>query len=224
MLWFNSLIKVGNTPVFYENAHRKCLLYVSQLLEGGTWKSSLQLSDEFDLSIMQANALISAVPKKMKESTIKSNSFHDPKFAAYMKAQSPAKFIYTELMEQKADPLDKLQDKWENRCGDCDIEKCFKDVKYISHISKYHSFQYSLLHQAVITNIQLAKWGIKANSDCTFCGEDEETYEHLFVQCPLVIKVWEAVNLMCHKIGLAGIAPTVSNILLHEQFETLFVL
>ena len=36
--------------------------------------------------------------------------------------------------------------------------RCFRDLYITTNITKYRSFQYRLLHRAIITNVQLYKW------------------------------------------------------------------
>ena len=61
--------------------------------------------------------------------------------------------------------------------------KCLRDIRITTNIAKYCSFQFRLLHRAVITNIHLYHWGKKKDNLCTFCQSHPETYTHLFVMC-----------------------------------------
>ena len=66
----------------------------------------------------------------------------------------------------------------------------FQEIKELTNITKYRSFQYKLLQRAVITNLHLKKWNVLDSSMCTFCGKEEETYLHLFVWCEEVKQLW----------------------------------
>ena len=58
---------------------------------------------------------------------------------------------------------------------------------------KYRSFQYRLLQRALVTNVQLCKWGIKESEKCDFCKEEKETVVHLLCECTQVLPLWERI-------------------------------
>ena len=47
----------------------------------------------------------------------------------------------------------------------------FSDVYVITNINKYRSFQFRLLHRAVLLNDRLSKWGVVDTEMCSFCGK-----------------------------------------------------
>ena len=51
-------------------------------------------------------------------------------------------------------------------------------------------FQYRLVHRILPTNKFLHKINIKTNDLCSFCGEQSETFGHLFWDCDLVASFW----------------------------------
>ena len=59
--------------------------------------------------------------------------------------------------------------------------------------TKFGSFQYKILVQAIITNLQLCKFGIKKENSCTFCLKQEETLRHLFYECDPIKQLWDKV-------------------------------
>ena len=73
---------------------------------------------------------------------------------------------------------------------------------YVQMIStKLRSFQYRLLTHALITNIELCKYGIKETSNCTFCNLLPETIVHMFYECEKAKEIWtyiaEIIGLKC---------------------------
>ena len=46
---------------------------------------------------------------------------------------------------------------------------------------------------ALITNIQLKKWGLKESEFCSFCEWQKETVIHLFCECTEVNKLWNCI-------------------------------
>ena len=61
----------------------------------------------------------------------------------------------------------------------------------VINVPKFGSFQYRLLHKAIITNNNLFKCGKVYSPYCSFCGEECETYLHLFIFCPPVIRLMD---------------------------------
>ena len=61
--------------------------------------------------------------------------------------------------------------------------KAFKDMCSVTNIAKYRSFQYRLLHWAIVTNLRLQRWGMRSNDLCIFCGKSTGSYLHLFIYC-----------------------------------------
>ena len=67
--------------------------------------------------------------------------------------------------------------------------KCFTDLLAVTNIPKYRSFQYRLLHRAIVTNVQLHYYKLTNSDQCSFCHMQRETYSHLFIQCKKVIEL-----------------------------------
>ena len=65
----------------------------------------------------------------------------------------------------------------------CDYGKLHLDVYVVTNITKFRSFQYRLLQRGLVTNLQLAKWGIVSSELCSFCHQSVETLVHLFCDC-----------------------------------------
>ena len=57
----------------------------------------------------------------------------------------------------------------------------YKNIFLVTNVPKYRSFQFRLLHRAIITNVHLKPWKMREDDGCSFCDSDRETYEHLFV-------------------------------------------
>ncbi|KAL4576346.1 hypothetical protein LXL04_012438 [Taraxacum kok-saghyz] len=55
---------------------------------------------------------------------------------------------------------------------------------------KANILAWRLAHGRLPTKVNLAKRGIGVNKECTLCNIDEETEEHLFLNCPVTKEVW----------------------------------
>ena len=71
-----------------------------------------------------------------------------------------------------------------------DFEKYCKSIYCTTNIAKYRSFQYRLLHRAIVMNTHLKNWGLIDSNLCSFCSLERESYNHLFVMCQVVQPIW----------------------------------
>ena len=66
--------------------------------------------------------------------------------------------------------------------------------------SKIRAFQFKFLHRIVPTNNFLFKIGYVDSPLCTFCKASNETIDHLFFNCPVVVQFWSNVQrVILHK-------------------------
>ena len=65
------------------------------------------------------------------------------------------------------------------------------DIYAVTNIPKLRSFQYRLVHRAIILNSHLFHWKIVSSNECSFCHTDKETFSHIFVECAVVKEIWE---------------------------------
>ena len=199
IIWLNSRIHVEGKPIRWKKCIDAGLIYLGQLYQKGQIISFIKAKRLFRLGIMEYNAIIAAMPREWKSyfrTTEYSNFSVDEKtsFHARMcEKKNLVAYAYKVLNDRSVNIEDKLR-KWEaDLC--CVIEKkifmqCFKDIYATTNIPKLRSFQFRLLHRAIITNIHLNRWGKIESDSCTFCKEAPETYVHLFVYCRYVKAIW----------------------------------
>ena len=56
---------------------------------------------------------------------------------------------------------------------------------------KYRSFQYRLLHNAVILNNRMSHWQPHNAGKCTFCNAHDKNLVHFFKDCVVSKKIWK---------------------------------
>ena len=78
--------------------------------------------------------------------------------------------------------------------------KQFRRVYYTTNVPKLRSFQYRLLHRALVLNSHLFHWGKRSDFLCTFCNTEKETLVHLFVSCSIVHSLWIVVKNFVHQM------------------------
>ena len=75
-----------------------------------------------------------------------------------------------------------------------DWYKIFELPFKITRDSKLQWLQFQTLHRILPTNYYLHKLKLIESPNCSFCGENPETIDHLFVECYEVKKLWRAVE------------------------------
>ena len=54
-------------------------------------------------------------------------------------------------------------------------------------------FQYQVIHRSLVTNKKLQQFGLRDNSICDNCDE-EETIIHLLINCPVAANIWREIS------------------------------
>lgn len=101
------------------------------------------------------------------------------------------KAIYQELLESKVSNtvhvprvmkfIDSLNVNWSN---------IYEWANNIPIDIKTRNFQYRFIHDILVNNYWLHKWGLKENPDCTSCGQGADNMLHLFWSCVVVKRFW----------------------------------
>lgn len=203
-LWFNSHIRIGKKPVWYQNAWRANVRYVADIVNNdGSILSFEQFKAKFGncLNFVQYFGLVKALPADWI-TLLKTEIGPDPNEINFQLqfntiTKKTAKELYSKSIKDNqicknlqvvwAQKLEKLEDR---RPSVVEIESCFLNLKFVTPSIKYRSFQYRLLHRRIFLNNILYKWKIVDSPLCEYCRSDYETIEHFFVECPVVKRFW----------------------------------
>ena len=193
--WHNSLIKIANQTVFFQNWLTKGITRVKQLL--GPDNNFLSLNDfrckyGIDPRPLSFYGLISAVKSLRIESNFQdlqnTNHEKEPLTTRISQATKVTTLIYKELISSRVLIPESSQKKW---LEDCELpindninwsaayllaKKCTKSTKLIE-------FQFKFLHRRVSTNNFLFRIGLKGDENCSFCHTSSEPIIHLFWTC-----------------------------------------
>ena len=204
-IWYNSRIRIKDTPIMWGDALNRGLKFVYQLFSKQKYKTHEEIFQEFGLSIMRYNSLKAAIPVDIKEfflttpmSVFTPSPPHTYDYCVIQGAKGFAKRVYDFLGDDILLAHNKYL-KWRSELGQdfceriLDFGKKHMDIYKVTNITKYRSFQYRLLQRGLITNVQLFKWGITTSNNCTVCKENRETMLHLFVECHQVKDLWRNV-------------------------------
>ena len=218
ILWLNSLIRVDNSVVLYQKPLERGLLRVSQLVKNGKFISAKLAQERYALDIMQYNALLSAIPRDVRDAVKAGITSECDSIAELVLKKSKVRWIYRELLQnENVDAISRKCLLWEKDMGELMsvsdfCQKCIR-INITSNVAKMRSFQYRLLHRAIITNAHLYRWKKRENNLCSFCGISKEDYVHLFVNCQEVSNIWSEVRKIMY---------TYSNELSFETNDILF--
>ena len=198
-LWLNSLIRIDDKPFFWPKCYKRGLTYPHQLLNADGQIDIEESMEKYGLTMMQLNGLIAALPKSWKIG-MDQIEVRDTKLEELLEAKKAPALVYNKLVTTE-DILDRLKVKWSATLGQDItrkyIKSLFKNIKCVSVVPKLRSFQYRLLHGALVLNRQLFLWKIKSSEMCSFCDSEVETIQHLMVECRYVKGIWNRVKELC---------------------------
>ena len=200
LIWYNLEIRIDNLPIYWEKQCKKGLMYVYQLYENDKIISCIRAQEMYQLDIMSYNALISVIPKYLKQDF----GINEENICISVgKAYS--------TLCQNQNPF------WEKELEICipsgKFVAYFKSVYVITNVTKLRSFQYRLLHRAIVTNSQLYHWKIKSSNLCSFCNLQKESYTHMFCQCYIVKTLWDKIVTFCFDKFKVRVAITPRNVI-----------
>ena len=102
LIWYNSLIRVQDKPIFYQKAYEKGLIYVGQLFQGGQ-PISLAAAGELRFTLMQYNSIMAAIPQFWRRQSAEANDNMDNDYNAELrrKLREKSQFIATYIKNFK---------------------------------------------------------------------------------------------------------------------------
>ena len=72
-------------------------------------------------------------------------------------------------------------------------DRLWRKVWHPDSIPKVNSFIWTLMHNKLLMAENLRKRGTAGPSQCALCNMEEETSNHLFLQCRISLKIWQCV-------------------------------
>ena len=179
-LWFNSLIRIDNKPIFLKEWFEIGISKVKHLQSGNDNFLTLKdFASKHDLRVRPLSffGLLSAV-KQIRKNVTDTAETRDYTFETLsekiVKREKPGPLIYQKLIRAKTLTPHKSQLKWFQDCNFSDEEDTFNwELAYLmarpcTKSTKLIEFQFKLLHRRIPTNDFLLKIGRKENDNCTF--------------------------------------------------------
>ena len=206
-LWFNSLIRVDNKPIFFKDWLEKGIKKVKHLqrTENKGFLSLNALASKYDIKLRPLSfyGLLSAV-ESLRKTTTRAAEIRGGNSETLcdkiIKSQRPGPIIYKKLSSTKGLTPSNSQNKWFQDCNFLDEKTTFNwEQAYLmapscAKSTKLIEFQFNLLHRCIPTNKFLFKIGRKENENCTFCHSASESLIHLFWSCHVTSSFWKRVT------------------------------
>ena len=198
IIWLNSQIRINGEPILWKDVIKNGLIYVNQhSYEGGTTISIRKAMDQYGLSLMRYNSIISAIPREWKQFFKKNHKDSEPIWHIFYETACARINLTGHAyinMARQSENIKLKSSKWSKDLGeDFSSEDLITECKCIclvTNIPKYRSFQYRLLHRALVMNTNLHKWKLREDDKCSFCGKELETFRHFFIFCKVVEQLW----------------------------------
>lgn len=192
-LWQNSLVRIGNKPIYYKSWSSKGIQNVRHLMKDtDNLLSFTVFKERFDVktNFLVYHGVVSCI--RLLRNAIEDKNEKNRNFSTFVenfiKAPKPNRLAYEKLISAKQSSPRKSQEKW---CVDCSLQ-CSKTIDWemayklpfcSTKSTKLIIFQFKLLHRRLATNDFLNKIGIRENDICTFCRTEKESLFHLFWSC-----------------------------------------
>ena len=201
-LWQNSLIRVGNRPIYYRSWSSKGVTTVGHLMKDeNNFLSFSDFTDRYNIetNFLTFQGVLSAVKALWKSNTANfhnGNAIHESITDTFLKTKKPNRLTYKILVSKKQKRPITAQRKW---IADCTLETqeiidwktVYRTPFLCTKITKIIVFQFKLFHRRLATNSFLTKINQKDNEQCTFCRNDKETLIHLFWTCEISTLFWQ---------------------------------
>ena len=219
-LWYNSRIRIADKPIFWKNPYQRGLMWVGQVLTEDGKILEQDLKQIYGLNFLQIHTLLRAIPNEYKEYPM-TNDQGEATLSWYERCLQTSNLtatMYKSLVDFEDQNIYNKVEKWRVEMGsdvfsyEAFIQSCNR-IYVTTNVPKLRSFQFRLLHRAIITNVHLFRWKIRSNNLCSFCEIHKETYEHLFMQCQKVKSVWDFVIDYMMRYNQAECSLTFENII-----------
>ena len=213
IIWFNSNIKVGNTILFHKHLLSKGVLYLSDITKDNKEFYSLnEFNRKFNCTInfLYYLSLIHSIPNHYKigiKNAIQTGRVDPSNVEVLIRTKKVSRKIYSDLAQKSASFPDKSFQFFSQTLNiniNNDIFISYFGAMYEStRNTKLKNFQFRLLHNSIITNVQLKNWNIKDSDMCTFCNSTPETMIHLMLNCDISRRIWEEIyNFIAQESGI----------------------
>ena len=208
MLWFNSDIRIAGQTACFQRWMKNGILYVNDIwyLPSNRLYDHDELQHKYRINIpfTEYYSLCAAIPRMWLACLTENTELPAQQDQTNNKRIETLSILYKRIMFN--DTLIYNQwCKWQKQFSELEYEEFIRYISYITTATistKLRSFQYRLCMCAIITNIHLKHYGLRADNLCSFCNKHPEDVKHLFYDCEQVKLVW---NKICDILRITSI-------------------
>ena len=174
-LWYNSLIRIGNRPVFYKDWYAEGVTKVEHLWDNSTsFLTWTDFQNKYNLKIrfLDYFGIVSAI-----KSLHKNEVYHkyECMFTKFLECAKPNRLVYKKLISFKSAQPHSSQEKWSNDLNLPQDEKIDWSAAYqlafqCTKSSKLITFNCKFLHRRLATNNFLKKIGVVESENALFAN------------------------------------------------------
>ena len=199
-LWYNSLIRVENRPVFYKDWYLKGITKVEHLMDdSGKFLSLTAFQTIHDLTVRPLSFLgiISSIKflQRYIPHNTRSSLKHESFLTKFLRSKKPSRLVYKKLVSEKSESPNQSQQKWQEDIilmtkQELNWKEAYQMAFQCTKSTKLVTFNFKFLHRRISTNNLLKKIGLADSEKCTFCEKETEKLAHLFWTCPKTQAFW----------------------------------
>ena len=199
-IWYNSHIKSGGSIMKNNDAldNRLRTIWDIFCFEDKRFMSAKEIAEKYQINIMLANSILTAIPAQWKVDCKKLSCFPSVRlYDEFIREKNLVKKYYESQVKNQMllfETYAKWQAKVQSELSYAQFLKLFTNIYKITNYTKLRAFQYRLLNNSLVTNRMLKIWGITGDDTCSFCKTDVETTTHIMWTCPKVQAIWYGVK------------------------------
>ena len=225
--WLNSNIRIKGKPIFYKKCFLKHITHVSSFFDcEGNQLDPKDFCLMYEIDALLYNQLWDAIPKSWKKMVKGKTIVACELLIEVVESRKKlSQYAYKEIQAKRGkEKLVNLAVKWKEKLREeidyVMILKNFRNIYKITNHSKLRSFQYRLLHRAIVLNKQLCQWKIVDDDLCSNCREQTETIEHFFFDCKKAQTWWEGIGKIIAQYTTDEIKLTRETVLMNTVHQT----
>ncbi|XP_055995578.1 uncharacterized protein LOC130046786 [Ostrea edulis] len=234
-VWQNTNMCVGNKDIYVKTWYQHGVKIIGDFLdEDGNFLLLQDFSQKFRLAnvcTMQYNSITSTISKflktlSVKRSDVKKNCtpFIPFYFEFILLNDKCSKVLYD--MINSNDLIPKSIQKWNTELsvhleGNVSVKELFKACFKTSTDTQVQWLQYRILYKLLPTKYYLKKISIISDDCCSFCKENVETMQHMFMSCSYTLALWNNLSMHIFRKTSKRIGFNVSNVIFGETPRSL---
>jgi exonuclease III len=192
-IFYNKNIKVGKKTLYIRDWYLAGILSIYHLLdhEGKFYKfmEFRKLYPELNVNFLTYEGIVRAIKRyqeKIRITITSEFSEDDPLVWRVVEGgNGHVQKAFVNTKDTAAGPQ-----RWNTIFPNLNWKKIFVSGRKTTSDVKLRWLQYRIVHRIIPTNRYLHIRKVIDSAECTFCGTDEETIEHLFYECTHVASFW----------------------------------